>query len=248
MNFKTVLMKKDILVLFACVVFVTFILGAVGNRGRHHAQMILCQANQATMVKGVLMYAEDYYGSLFEYGYSGGLWMEPLADYVNKDEVRYCPATKIKVTSQNMYSWGSSSVSWKWHWDGMSEPEYGSYAFNSWFYTSSSSNNSGKFEKLYNVQFRDLTPLFADSLWLDGGVSDTDYVPADFELSGNPNYGGRMSMLLVDRHFDRINVSFVDGHVGAVELKDLWSLTWNSNWTRQYNMTRVDGSPIYPQQ
>ena len=77
-------------------------------------------------------------------------------------------------------------------------------------------------------------------------VSETNTVPTDFNLRGHPTYGGAMSRILIDRHFDRINVAFVDGHVEAVELKDLWSLTWHKNWIPKYDMTREDGSPIYP--
>ena len=81
--------KKDVLVLCMCIAFAILALGAAGNKGRHHAQMILCQTNLAKMAQGTQMYANDNEGRLFNYNYGAGLWTGPLAVYADKDEVRY---------------------------------------------------------------------------------------------------------------------------------------------------------------
>lgn len=247
MKYKMLLPKRDILVVCFCVAFLGLTLSAMGSRGRHRAKMIICQMNQKQMATGTLMFANDNDGRLFQYKLNG-LWITPLAEYTGKDEVRYCPASElIEKSSSSSYSWGASAKNWMWN-IGTEEPEYGSYTFNYWFYSQTSYQGSGFFKNLANVQHPELAPLFADGLHVDGGAQETDTCPADFDLNGNPNYGGGMSRVLINRHFGENNISFADGHVEAIELKELWSLTWNDGWNINPNdMTRTDGSPIYPE-
>ena len=248
MNDKMILPKKDILVVCLCAVLLTLTLGAIGNRGRHHAQMIICGANLKHLTTASLMYANDNDGKLFEYSLSEGLWITQLAEYSGKDEARYCPSTIINkaIDPSTAFSFGSSKQSWVWNWSGMEEPEHGSYSFNFWFYsTSPPPTDTRYFQSIANVNSPSMTPIFADSIWVDGGVSDTDICPANFNLEGNPNNGGRMSMHLMNRHGPHINIGFADGHQQAVELGALWSLKWYNDFITVPWMDRTDGTPIY---
>ena len=187
-----------------------------------------------------------------------GLWVTKIDDYIGKmDKVRYCPSTTIDkkllaTIAAGSYSWGSSKTSWIWNW-GTEGPEMGSYGLSSWFYTRDdysgiAANVRGNyFKKMSDVRRPDLTPVFADSLWIDVGVQDTDTCPDNLRLSGSPNSGGRMSMHLIDRHGDHINVGFADGHQQVVNLGALWSLKWYNSFETQAWVTRdPSGDPIYP--
>lgn len=245
------LLKKDAIVLCFCAVFVILSIGAIAGGGRHHAQSIICQTNLKHLGDASLMYANDNDGKLYEYNLFGGMWVTPISDYIgNMDNLRHCPSTSIRndFNNNNSYSWGNSKQAWIWNM-GTDEPEHGSYAFNSWFFTfpngPSGSHKNNYFLNISSVQFPANTPILADSVWIDSGPRDTDTCPPELNLNGNPNLGGRMSMHLINRHYDKINVSFIDGHVGVVELKELWSLTWYNSWRIKHDMTREDGSPIY---
>ena len=54
-----ILPNKDVLVLCVCISFVILTLGAVGNKGRYHAQMILCQTNLKGYGNAYIMYIDD---------------------------------------------------------------------------------------------------------------------------------------------------------------------------------------------
>ncbi|MCK4998957.1 MAG: hypothetical protein KAS23_05460 [Anaerohalosphaera sp.] len=248
---KNTLPKKDFVVLCLCVAFLILSLGAIGTTGRNHAKSIICQTNLKQLANASIMFANDNDGKLFEYNFGGGLWMTPIAEYIgNMDNVRHCPSTYIRkdFNESSSYLWGSSKQAWMWNW-GTTDPEHGSYGLNSWLFSfQNPPSDSRYFHNMSNVQFPATTPIFADSLWIDSGPKDTDICPATLSLDGNPNSGGRMSMHLMNRHYGITNVAFTDGHSGPVELKELWSLTWCNSWNIQHNMTREDGSPIYPEQ
>ncbi len=251
MNNKIMLPKKDVLVVFFCVAFLGLCVAAIGATGRYRAKMLGCQLNQKKMANGSLMFANDNEGKLLSNGINGrhSLWMGPLAAYIDTDEVRYCPATAMNPNQPPLNQWlpsqlfGNARRTWVWNFD-VEGLEYGSYAFNGWFYMGGS--NPENFSNLSEVQQPAITPLFADSSWVDTWPRETDTCPADFDLNGTYS-GAMMSRMLVNRHFDKNNISFADGHVGSVELRHLWSLNWHKQWTGIDNMTRVDGSPIYPE-
>jgi prepilin-type processing-associated H-X9-DG protein len=91
-----------------------------------------------------------------------------------------------------------------------------------------------------------LTPTFADGIW--PGLAGIDDDPP-FDLNRQGTQGGLVGMwiVLLARHGSHpnpaphswpanqklpgaINVSFFDGHVGAVKLYNLWQLKWHKNW------------------
>jgi len=72
-------------------------------------------------------------------------------------------------------------------------------------------------------------PLWADCAWVDGWPQETDPPPPDWRnvgQSGVPN----MQRFCVPRHNFSINICYVDGHVQAVVLDDLWQQEWHRNW------------------
>jgi prepilin-type N-terminal cleavage/methylation domain-containing protein/prepilin-type processing-associated H-X9-DG protein len=134
----------------------------------------------------------------------------------------------------------------------------GSYAFNGWLYGGSSpfgSAGDGKtFQKESAVTSASLTPVFGDSAWLDAGVDETDTLAHNLAVpivnfnNGTPGGASGLWRYSIARHNPHrpstpptninlskpapgaIHITFFDGHVEAVSLNDLMTLTWHQNW------------------
>ena len=93
-------------------------------------------------------------------------------------------------------------------------------------------------------------PVFVDARWVDFWAQDNDTVPTDHDLQIGGNGGdgaGRNQMLrcMIDRHGGALSVSFLDGHVEPVRLREMWTLKWSKSFGGESNRTRVGGKPIY---
>ncbi|MCK4998522.1 MAG: type II secretion system protein [Anaerohalosphaera sp.] len=240
----------ELLVVISIIAMLLAILMPALGKVKEKARGIICRTNIKSMQLATILYTEANDGKMPIYDLSG-LWVNLLSEYLeDMDDARYCPSTTInkKFNSSTNYEWGSSKKSWIWNM-GTSEPEYGSYGINSWFYTLKNYPNSvdGRryFRNMNSVRSPARTPVFSDCLWIDVGARDTDTCPADLSLNGSPNSGGRMSMYLIDRHGDYGNHGFADGHQETVDLGALWSLKWYNSFKTVQWMEREDGSPIY---
>jgi prepilin-type N-terminal cleavage/methylation domain-containing protein/prepilin-type processing-associated H-X9-DG protein len=188
----------------------------------------------------------QYYGTT-------GIVQEPPAVLA----ILTCPATNSSGNIPD--SWGPGSATYAWRqWDDGASPQgglIGSYGFNGWMYDS---RDLVQTEHLYTVtlsglgqsaaqayfwskgQANSLTPLLADSVWVDEFPLWTDLVPSNYSGWGMSNYPvpyrvglgniGTMEMMAIDRHAMAINVAFADGHVEHEPLADLWKLNWTPNW------------------
>jgi prepilin-type processing-associated H-X9-DG protein len=59
MKYRTVLTKQDVLVSLFCVVFLLMTIGAVGNSGREHAKVLVCQSNLKKLVSAANLWSQD---------------------------------------------------------------------------------------------------------------------------------------------------------------------------------------------
>ena len=66
---------------------------------------------------------------------------------------------------------------------------------------------------------------------MDGWIHETDTPPANLIMGEQKNQEA-MQRVCIARHGKRVNVAFLDGHVAAVDLRDLWTLRWHSQWKR----------------
>lgn len=250
----------ELLVVISIIALLISILLPALGKARNMAKDVMCRTNLKSMHLAAFMYADDSEGRMMQYSTGEGLWLNQISRYMeNVDEVRYCPMTRIEEVPDDFsdpYLFGNAKEAWMWSW-GVPEFEYGSYGINGWFYHFSDSQIAGREsevpgfgDKLYK-NFQSLknpqrAPIFADSVWIDGWPEDTDVCYDDFDLDGNPNYGGQMSRYLLNRHGPRTNIAFVDGHQESVELNMLWTLRWNRQFQNMGKMTRTpSGDPIY---
>ncbi len=241
----------ELLVVISIIALLVSILMPALSKARNSAKDVMCLTNLKTMQLASIMYTEANEGKMPEYSYGSGLWVNKLTKYMDEiDEARMCHRTKARLEKMEdikSYQYGTAKKSWVWYWDGMDIAEEGCYSINGWFYSNLNSLDPLKKYKDYSqVKMTSLTPVFADSKWLDSKVEDTDSCPAGFNLLGSDTTSaGGMSRYLIDRHDGKINVGFVDGSQRPVELKNLWALKWHKTFKCTGERTRDDGSPIY---
>ena len=143
---------------------------------------------------------------------------------------------------------GSAAVPYRYTSSPRVEGSYGMNGYLYSTYTASGShddygNPSGNASSLYRpsgwvnlapkIRQPGDTPMFADSVWIDGWPSHFDALPPDFEgLGGTRDDSNHMLRFAVDRHGPPgqalQNVGFLDGHAEAVSTEDLWILRWNN--------------------
>lgn len=242
----------ELLVVISIIAMLLAILMPALGKVKEKARDIICRTNIKSMQLATLLYTQEFDGKMPNYSISQGLWVNKISPFIgDMDDARYCPSTSIQKDfnpkSQNM-SWGKSKLSWVWN-EGTPEPEHGSYGLSWWFYTWPPNGPAAEKDKFFptmnTVKSPARTPVFADSIWIDVGVRDTDTCPTELSLDGSPNLGGRMSMHLIDRHGDHINIGFADGHQETIKLGALWSLKWYNSFKTVQWMDREDGTPIY---
>jgi prepilin-type processing-associated H-X9-DG protein len=136
----------------------------------------------------------------------------------------------------------------------------GSYAYNGWMYGDKSISgfrqdwimpdpNAVVFKKEESFQKPTLTPVFCDSIWVDGWPQETD-APARNLYTGLYT-GASMGRMTIARHGacggaptllpmgqkmkGSINIAFGDGHAETARLENLWSYYWHLNWNPPAN-------------
>ena len=131
---------------------------------------------------------------------------------------------------------------YRWH--------IGSYGENEWISLFYTYDLPGFFNRKESaIQRPSLTPFFAEAT--GGGLGPETNDPPPLSLVSpwpDSRAGvGHIAEIAVPRHGSRptpvprkwaanqrlpgaINVSFFDGHAGAVKLEDLWQLYWHANW------------------
>jgi prepilin-type N-terminal cleavage/methylation domain-containing protein/prepilin-type processing-associated H-X9-DG protein len=171
---------------------------------------------------------------------------------ITTPKVWFCPEAPL---SSAIGTVGSSAIPWG---PGTYPNMYylaASYGFNSFCYnTLYSDTDSGMSDAIYysgvtthgvsqanavnyfvnskNPVGASNTPVFMDSVWLDGAVNDfsTTWInppPTTSQemISGSLTTG--ISRICIVRHGPGINVAFLDGHAVRVQLGDLWGLQWS---------------------
>jgi prepilin-type N-terminal cleavage/methylation domain-containing protein len=191
----------------------------------------------------------DETGSTIPYIESGvtwNVWIQKLAEYCSYvDKVRICPKALDQVpwkqrSTVSVSGFGMSDQAWAWVYGSV--PFYqGSYGLNGWFYIGT---DPKYFNKEAAIRNPSRTPVFSDSVWVDGWPTASDAAAQNLYQGGNENTG--MARITIARHGSlkvaptsrapgaplpgRINVEFYDGHPESVKLDDLWGLYWHKDY------------------
>ncbi|WP_169853152.1 type II secretion system protein [Anaerohalosphaera lusitana] len=239
----------ELLVVISIIALLLAIMMPALGMVKEKAKDVICRTNLKNIQLASLMYAQNNDGKMPPYSFGNALWVNKLGAYSGEmDEVRYCPSTKIRKDTPAGSSWGGPREAWVWFYDGMEEPEQGSYTINTWFYSSGrfGADETRNYRSLDDTRRPGNVPIFADGIWIDSIVDDTDYVPDDYNLDDpTERYGGNMCVFITNRHKDHTNLGFADGSQRPVDFSELWSLKWHKEFDTVKEKTRDDGSPIY---
>ena len=237
----------ELLVVIAIIAILAAILFPVFARARENARRSSCQSNLKQIGLGLLQYTQDYDEKLVGDHYgppaSGAdqhtnravgkyKWMDAIFPYVKSEQLFTCPSD---TGNRRYVNWERTSGD---------NTEYGSYAFNAYF----GAGDGPRFVNLSNLEDA------VNTVWVaDGG---TAFAPQDYRacfsgpnssgnapvpINGSPRRGfQRYGAPIIERHLDTTNVLWTDGHVKAVKLDLLNTVSTIDSNNYKYFSTRAD--------
>lgn len=251
----------ELLVVIAIIAILAAMLLPALARAKDRAKDLGCMNNLKQLALAEQIYVQDN-NQPFPYPSESKVWLDVLAqNYGNVDRLRLCPRTENPPPSQRKYT-PAGTIDQTWYWTpAQNTNAYGSYAINGWFYSGgwtlgitgayNAAAEARAFKKEGSVQMPALTPVFCDSIWVDGWPQETDRPWPDLTQTAN-NYQssgigvGGMARMMIARHKrpspvptaqntsvslpGAINIGFFDGHVEQAPLQNLWTLYWALDW------------------
>jgi prepilin-type N-terminal cleavage/methylation domain-containing protein/prepilin-type processing-associated H-X9-DG protein len=249
----------ELLVTIAILAILAAILLPVLASAKMHAQQARCLGNVRQLEMLGTMYSTDngkqpsYFNPNFA---SGTIWTASLNLGTNLNNLGVCPVAQLGTDAPKKgYSQGTADQAWV-IWTKNKRMLFGSYGFNSWFYSQvrgPATWNPAVTALMFNgdgdIQKPSETPVFSDSNWLDGAPAEGN--PPFHDLytgSALTTWAGDMGRVAICRHGSvsqnqiprnlqrgdkmpgGINICMADGHAQLVPLESLWRLSWHRNW------------------
>ena len=233
----------ELLVVIAIIAILAALLLPSLSRSRATARAVLCESNSRQLAIAWHHYDGDFDKNLQSWQASGGYatgkgshWYVLLRPYYSDaTDVIACPSAKepsgpgVGAAKRLWLPAGAAHVD-------VQPDDYGGYGYNNWLEDSSigltSSLNPDWFVPGTSTDMDTSTvPIFGDGTWADNGWPRTsDTMPIDIYEPHFASASGWMKRFCLDRHFAKINVTFLDGSVRAHPFAELWDLHWSRQW------------------
>ena len=181
----------ELLVVIAIIAILAAILFPVFARARENARKATCQSNVNQLVKGIVMYVQDYDERLPARYYTGVQWSDAIQPYVKNTQAFKCPSNP----QTNGIGWAQGVLDWRAMAEIQSPAE--TIVIGDCGNTRNSSGGVG-WDWHFNIPSHFGNPPSPPADEING-------IP----LSSDPNYYGRPR----PNHMDGCNMGFVDGHV-----------------------------------
>ena len=237
----------ELLVVIAIIAMLLAIVMPSLRAVKKKAQEIICKTNQHQWTLCYQLYANDHEGQLPKY-WGGTLsvsYMESLRDYyedVNK--MRTCasakkPSTLNPTTLQPLSFFGSTYNAWQIDpvagWLADDDWGIGSFTENSWIRESDYAPFNGKeWISFTNMKALSEVPLLLDGRWHDAHVESIVPPSATTEvLFYNLSNWSTMRTFMMRRHGDGINASMADMSTIHVDIEDLWTFKWHTEFEKK---------------
>jgi prepilin-type N-terminal cleavage/methylation domain-containing protein/prepilin-type processing-associated H-X9-DG protein len=245
----------ELLVVIAIIAILASILLPVLQSAMIRGKEISCRNNLKELGTAELLYLTDNSGNMFVY--QGSTWITTLEPvYGAVTNVVVCPMTTIQSPAPGTDTQGTYKTAWsKYINSGTVWNDNGSYTLNGYLYATVEYGDDMPFYKDSRVKYSSQTPVFSDGAWVDAWPSwtnDTTANPLNLQMpwiAGTTGFNG-FQRLEIARHGPHrvltpptalnmgrtinmpggIHVVFMDGHVEAVPLNNLWSLYWHPDW------------------
>ena len=235
----------ELLVVVAIIALLAAILFPVFARARENARRSACSSNMKQIGLALMQYSQDYDEKLVPVGLAMR-WANLTVPYAKSTQIYDCPSfTGVKFTQDLVNNNATNATSAM------------SYAINEAYWQPGAANkspnanppvsqgNSGLTGGAYVTSLAQFESP-ASTVWVTDGLGTTTSGAFYWETDGNPTLSGAPRQfgtsaangdVPVERHLETCNVLYTDGHVKAMRLDKLMTLsTTNSNVMKAFSI------------
>lgn len=215
----------ELLVVIAIIAILAAILFPVFARARENARKASCLSNMKQIGLGILQYSQDY-DELMVRGWTGNngylcnqqgadrwKWMDSIMPYVKSEQIFNCPSDTYSG-ARGPYKYHTKLTAA----DGACN-NYGSYAQNNTYWATAASPSSPGNDSRAMASITQP----ATTIQTVEGSGDYEFAWADIasQPSVNISASPRNLYTVTERHLERTNALFCDGHAKSMKLEYL---------------------------
>ena len=195
------------------------------TRAREKAMVAVCLSNlRQNSISAISRFQTDEGKTMpSTYGHANwGTYFSITDGNSEAGDVTFCPKAGMDTVVEGWPFGNGGNSKTAWEWGGFK----GSYGFN--FHFVRGWTETRDYYSLAELKSTSDAPLFADCPWVDGGAYEfRPSAPSDFEGS---NDGGTLYRFAINRHEEKLNVTFADGSARSMKPLNLWYLEWKKYW------------------